>query len=134
MDSRKLVWKETGVMAAGQAICVAAMLGIFALLDRFGPTVLRGGVLGGLLATLNHFFLAVGVMAAADKAQGKNVKGGKSLVQFSFLFRTALLFVILFALLKSGLCDIFALLIPLLFTKPILLLTQFFRKDGEGKP
>ncbi len=134
MDSRKLVLKETAVMAVGQTLCVVPMLGIFALLGQFDSTVLRGGILGGLLATLNHFFLAVGVMMAADKAQGENVRGGKSLVQFSFLLRTVLLFVILFALLKSGLCNIFALLLPLLFTKPILLLDQFFRKDGAVKP
>lgn len=133
MDVRKLVLKQTAVMAVGQALCVAAMLGVFALLGHFDSTALWGGVLGGVLATLNHFFLAVGVMMAADRAQSENVKGGKSLVQFSFALRTVLLFIILFALLKSGLCNIFALLIPLLFTKPILLLDQFFRKDGEVK-
>lgn len=134
MDVRKLVLKETAVMAVGQALCVAVMLGVFALLGHFDSTALRGGILGGVLATLNHFFLAVGVMMATDRAQSENVKGGKSLVQFSFALRTVLLFVILFALLKSGLCNIFALLLPLLFTKPILLLDQFFQKDGEAKP
>lgn len=133
MEVRKLVFRETAVMALGQAVCVAAMLGIFALLGHFDGTVLRGGIFGGLLATLNHFFLAVGVMAATQKARNEDAKGGKGLVQASFLFRTAVLFVVLFALLKSGLCNIFALLLPLLFTKPILLLEQFFVKDGEVK-
>ena len=134
MDVRRLVLKETAAMAVGQTLCVAAMLGVFTLLGHFDPSVLWGGILGGLLAVLNHVFLAVGVMMAADKAQGEDVKGGKNLVQFSFALRTVLLFIILFALLKSGLCNIFALLLPLLFTKPILLLDQFFRKDGEAKP
>ena len=134
MDVRRLVLKETAAMAVGQTLCVAAMLGVFTLLGHFDPSVLWGGILGGLLAVLHHFFLAVGVMMAADKAQGEDVKGGKNLVQFSFALRTVLLFIILFALLKSGLCNIFALLLPLLFTKPILLLDQFFRKDGEAKP
>lgn len=134
MDVRRLVLKETAAMAVGQTLCVAAMLGVFTLLGHFDSSVLWGGILGGLLAVLNHFFLAVGVMMAADKAQGEDVKGGKNLVQFSFALRTVLLFIILFALLKSGLCNIFALLLPLLFTKPILLLDQFFRKDGEAKP
>ncbi len=133
MDSRKLVWKEAAVMAAGQALCVAVMVGVFALLGRFDSTVLLGGALGGVLATLNHFFLAVGVMMAADKARDQDVKRGKSLVQLSFGLRQALLFVILFALLKSGLCNGIALLLPLLFTRPILMLDQFFRKDGDVK-
>ncbi len=32
MDSRKFVLKETACVAIGQAVCVGAMLGIFALL------------------------------------------------------------------------------------------------------
>jgi len=128
-----LVLKEAAVMAVGQALCVAVMVGVFALLGRFDSTVVLGGVLGGVLATLNHFFLAVGLMIAADKAQDQDVKRGKSLAQFSFVLRLALLFVILFALLKSGLCNGIALLLPLLFTRPILMLDQFFRKDGDVK-
>lgn len=134
MDIRKLVWKETAAMALGQALCVAAMLGVFALLGRLDAAALRGGLLGGLLATLNHFFLAVGVMMATRQAAGENIKGGKTLVQLSFLIRTVILFVVLYALLKSGLCNLFALLLPLLFVKPILLLEQFFQKEGDAKP
>jgi len=134
MDSRKLVWREAAAMAVGQALCVAAMLGVFTLLGKFDTTVLLGGVIGGVLATLNHFFLAVGVMMATDKAQNQNAKGGKGLVQLSFLLRQVLLFVILFALLKSKVCNGIALLVPLLFTRPILMLEQFFRKDGDANP
>ena len=133
MDDRKLVLKEAGMMAVGQAVCVALMLGVFALLDRLDDTVLLGGLLGWFLAVLNHFFLAMGVMMAAQKARGENVKGGKNLVQASFFLRTAVLFVVMFALLKSGRCNVFALVLPLLFTRPILMVEQFFRKDGEGK-
>lgn len=133
MDDRRLVLKETGMMAVGQAVCVALMLGVFALLDRLDDTVLLGGLLGWFLAVLNHFFLAMGVMMAAQKARGENVKGGKNLVQASFFLRTAVLFVVMFALLKSGRCNVFALVLPLLFTRPILMVEQFFRKDGEGK-
>lgn len=134
MDTRKLVLRETAVMALGQAICVAAMLGIFALLGKLDPPALRGGILGGLLATVNHFFLAMGVTMAAEKASGgESAKAGKGLVQASFLIRTLLLFVVMFALLKSGLCSVFALVLPLLFVRPILIVEQFFQKDGEAK-
>ena len=120
-------------MALGQAVCVAAMLGIFALLGKLDPPALRGGILGGALATVNHFFLAMGVMMAAQKARGENVKGGKNLVQASFFLRTAVLFLVMFALLKSGLCNVFSLVLPLLFIRPILIVEQFFQKDGEAK-
>lgn len=133
LDVRKLVLKETGMMAVGQALCVALMLGIFALLGYLDNAALLGGVLGWLLAVLNHFFLAMGVMMAAQKARGENVKGGKNLVQASFFLRTAVLFLVMFALLKSGRCNVFSLVLPLLFTRPILMVEQFFRKDGDGK-
>lgn len=133
LDDRRLVLKETGMMALGQALCVALMLGVFALLNRLDDTVLLGGILGWFLAVLNHFFLAMGVMMAARKARGENVKGGKNLVQASFFLRTVVLFLVMFALLKSGRCNVFSLVLPLLFTRPILMVEQFFRKDGEGK-
>lgn len=47
MDVRKLVLKETAVMAVGQTLCVAAMLGVFALLGHLDTIALRGGILGG---------------------------------------------------------------------------------------
>lgn len=120
-------------MALGQVLCVALMLGVFALLGRLDDTVLLGGLLGWLFAVLNHFFLAMGAMMAARKALGENVKGGKNLIQFSFFLRLAVLFLVMFALLKSGRCNVFSLVLPLLFTRPILTVEQFFRKDGEGK-
>ena len=46
MDDRRLVLKETVTMALGQALCVALMLGVFALLGRLDDTVLLGGLLG----------------------------------------------------------------------------------------
>lgn len=121
-------------MALGQLLCVSAMLGVFALLGQLDAAALRGGVLGGILATLNHFFLAMGVMMATEKAQGADAKGSKGLIQMSFLLRTAILFVVMFALLKSGLCNVFSLVLPLLFIRPILIVEQFFQKDGEAKP
>ena len=43
MDSRKIVFHETGIVAAGMAICVGLMFGIYALLGRFDSRVLLGG-------------------------------------------------------------------------------------------
>ena len=132
MDSRKLVFKETAVVLIGQAICVAAMIGICVLLGIYSQAVLLGGIFGGILAVLNFFFMAISTMMAADKAEQQNVKGGQLTVQLSFLLRMGLLFVILFALIKSGLCDSLAAVLPLVFTRPILFVGEFFRKSGES--
>lgn len=133
MDSRKFIYRETGVMAIGQAICVAAMIGVFAQLGYFHRTVLLGGILGGIIATLNFFFMGVGATLAADKAENQNVKGGQATIQASYLLRMVVLFVVLFALVKSGLCNVIAVVLPLVFVRPILSVGEFFRKSGETK-
>ena len=130
MDSRKFVLKQTLMIALGQAVCVAAMVGVFALLGQFNSTVLLGGIVGGLLAVLNFFIMAIGAMMAADKAVEQDVKGGKATVKSSMLLRLALMAVVLIAFAKSGLCDVVAMVIPLAFTRPILTLTEFFGKAG----
>ena len=130
MDARKLVLRQTAVVLLGQVVGTAAMFGIFALLDKFDTSVLWGGVLGGAAAVLNFFFMAVCASLAADKAEAQDVKGGKALIQVSFLVRYALLFLVLFAGAKSGLCNPIALVVPLIFTRPSLTLSEFFRKSG----
>ncbi len=131
MDSRKIVWKETAIIAVGQILCVAVMIGLFAMLGYYDQTVLFGGIFGGVLAIANFFFMAVGTSLAADKAEAQNVKGGKAIIQMSFLIRQILLIVFLLAGVKSGKCNLIALLLPLVFTRPILTIGEFFRKSGD---
>lgn len=133
MESRKIVLRETGIVLIGQILCVAAMVGIFALLGYFDGTVLWGGILGGALAVLNFFFMAIGTCLAADKAEAQDVKGGKATIQISYLIRLVVLVAVLFAGAKSGLCNVISLVLPLAFTRPILMVGEFFRKTGETK-
>lgn len=128
MDSRKFVIKQTLLILAGQAVCVAVMIGIFALLGHFDSTVLLGGVFGGIIATLNFFFMAVAATIASDKAVQQNVKGGQATIQISYIARLAVMAIVLFALIKSGLCNVIAVVLPLAFTRPILTICEFFRK------
>ena len=131
MESRKIVFRETAAVLIGQAVCVAAMYGVFALLHRLDRTVLLGGLIGMLLAVGNFFFMAVGTSLAADKAEDQNVNGGKALISASYLIRLAVLFLVLFLCAKSGRCNVFALVLPLVFTRPILMVSEFFRKKGD---
>jgi hypothetical protein len=133
MDSRSYVLKETGIIALGQALCIAVMLGVFVLLGRFDSTVLLGGLFGGLLSVANFFILAVSVSIASDNAVAQDVNGGKAVVQRASTLRLLVTVVILFALGKSGLCNIICLVLPLAFTRPILTLREFFRKSGDSK-
>ena len=133
MDSRKFVLKETAIVALGQLICVGAMLGIFALLGKFDTPVWLGGIAGGVLATGNFFFMAISASVASDKAVAQDVKGGQMTMRLSYTVRLAVLFVILFALVKSGVCNVITAVLPLAFTRPILFVSEFFRKSGEVK-
>ncbi len=132
MDSRKYVLQETAIIAIGQIICTAAMIGIFALLGSYDRSVLLGGIVGAAAATANFFFMAIGASLAADKAEKQDVKGGQALIKGSYLLRMVLLFVILFAFVKSGLCNVIALVVPLVFVRPVLTVAEFFRKKGDG--
>ncbi len=131
MDSRKLVLTETGIVAAGQVVCTAAMMGVFALLHQFDTTVLLGGIVGALVAIGNFFAMAMGAMIAADKAAQEDVKGGKATVRASMVGRLAAMAVILIVFARSGYCNLIALLVPLVFTRPVLTVYEFFRKSGD---
>lgn len=132
MDSRKIVFQETAVVALGQIVCVGAMLGVYALLGKFSNAVLFGSLLGAAAAILNFLFMAIGTSLAADRAQAQNVKGGKLFLQISFLVRYAVLFIVLFAAAKSGYFDPFTLVLPLIFVRPTLYVGEFFRKKGDN--
>ena len=132
-ESRKIVLKETAIIAMGVAVGVALMWGVYALIGKFDLSVVFGGIVGALLAVGNFFFLAVAATMAADKAVDQDVEGGKKMMKNSYTLRLVVLAAILFVCGKSGVFDVVALALPLLFTRPILTLVQFFGKKGEVK-
>ncbi len=134
MNSRKLVLVETGIVAVGQVICTGLMIGAFALLHHFDRTVLLGGIIGALVSIGNFFVMAMSAMIAADKAINQDVKGGKATIKSSMAGRLLAMAVILIVFAKSGYCNVLAMVIPLVFTRPILTVSEFFRKSGEKNP
>ncbi len=133
METRKFILKETAMVLIGQVVCVAVMFGVYALLNKFGIKVLLGGIVGAVLATANFFFMAVGAVLAANKAEREDVKGGKSTIRTSYTVRLVVLALLLFACVKSGYFDLIALLLPLLFVRPTLTVCEIFRKAGDSK-
>lgn len=132
MDSKKIVFQETRIAAIGVSLCTLVMMAVFVLLGEFDSSVLIGGIVGAVLTTGNFFFMAVGTSLAADKAEQQDVKAGKMLIRNSYMLRLGVLFLLLFAFAKSGLCNPFALVLPLVFLRPTLTLAEFFRKKGNG--
>ena len=133
MDSRKIVWNETKIIAVGEVICVALILGVCWLLQWLSLPVFLGSVVGGVLAVGNFFFMAVGTLLAADKATGQDAAGGKKILQLSMALRYILLFVLLFAFAKSGFCNPVAMVLPVFLVRPIITFGEFFRKRGDER-
>lgn len=131
MEQRKIILKETGIVALGVGICVAVMMGVFALLGYFDWKVPVGGIIGGVLAVANFLFMAIGASLAGDKAQEQDVKGGQTLIRNSYMLRLAVLFIVLFACAKGGIANPIALVLPLIFVRPVLTAAEFFKKKGE---
>ena len=130
MDSRKFILRQTLIVSVGQAVGIGIMLAVFALLNRFDRSVWLGGIFGGIIAIANFFVLAVCADLASDRAEKGDVKSGQALVKLSYFGRLAVMAILLFALIKSGLCNVITTVVPLTFTRPALTLAEFF---GKGK-
>ena len=130
MDSRKIVFRETGIIVVGEVILSAVMVAVFAALGYFQMNVLWGALAGCLVTTVNYFFLALVVCLASDRAAAGEVTQAQKMIQMSAVTRLlatgALLAV---AILLGG--NVIATVIPLLFLRPIMLVAEFFKKkDG----
>lgn len=129
-ESRKYVLKETLAVLLGEAVCVALMFAVYALIGKFGLSVVLGGLVGVVLATGNFFFMALIATLAADRAEQQDVEGGQKLIKSSWPIRLAVMAVVLFVCAKSGYFDVVALVLPLVFVRPVLTVREFFKKKG----
>lgn len=131
MDSRKIVIKETGIVAAGELLLSAAMVGVFAALGYFEMRVLWGALAGTLVIVANYFFMAITVSVASERAAGGDAKAAQNMIQLSSAVRLLLVGGAVFLAIKLG-CNVLATLLPLAFIRPILMVTGFFRKKGDA--
>ena len=130
MDSKKIVFKETAIIAVGELICSGIMVGIFAALGQFRMNVLWGALAGSAVMIANYFFMAVTVSLAADRAEQGEVEQAKKMVQLSSVGRLIAMGLVMFLGIKLG-ANVIALVLPRAFARPILMLAEFFRKKGD---
>lgn len=130
MDLRKIVLKETAVVAVGELVCSAVMVGVFAAFGAFSAAVLLSALAGSIVITLNYFFMAVTVSLAADRAEAGDVEQAKKMVQLSSTVRLVCMGVILLSGIALG-ANVIALVLPLVFLRPILMLAEFFGKKVD---
>lgn len=129
MDHRRIVLKETFAVAVGELVCSAIMVGVFAALGYFQMKVLWSALAGSLVMTANYFFMAITINLAADRAEKGEVQQAKKMVQLSSTVRLVAMGVALVVGIKLG-ANVIALALPLAFLRPVLMVTEFFRKKG----
>ena len=127
-SEKRRMYRELARFALGQLICLGLMFGVYLLLDKLTDKVLLGGSIGFVLAVVNYLLMAVGVWAAADKAERGDAAGGKRTVTVSMLGRYLLMILVLVAGAKSGKCDVIAMLVPLVLSRPLIFVGEFFRR------
>lgn len=130
MKNKQFLFYTTGIVTIGQILCCAAMVGVFFLLGKYDTSVLLGSVLGGMISIANFFIMSLCASIAADKAAKQDVKGGQALITLSYTGRMAGLFLVLALCASSGMFNLIALAIPLIFTRPILTVAELFNKKG----
>ena len=131
MDSRKIVYKETAIVAVGELICTAVMIAVYAALGKLNATVLWSAAAGCGVMIANYFVMAITVSNATDKARAGNPMGAKKMVQLSGILRLFLMAGVLGLGILLG-AEVVALVVPLLFVRPTLFLAEFFRKKGDA--
>lgn len=132
MESRKYLFSQTLTVLAGEALLSAVMVVVFAVLGYFDQSVLLGAVAGTLIATINHAILVAGVLFASKKAEKQDVKGGQAAIQLSYMGRLLGLFLVLVLCAKTKIFNLIALVVPLLFTRPILTVSDHFIQKKGG--
>ena len=121
-------------LAVAVALCIAAMLAVYALAGRFTNTVLLGALIGFVLAMGNFISLCITVSNALDRTvKGDNPQKAQLQIQSSGVIRLVVLVIIYILLFRAKFCDPLATILPLLFAQVCLKLIEFFRKD-ESEP
>lgn len=142
MQKHRDIFEQTGRLAVAVALCIAAMLAVYALAGRFDNAVLIGALVGFVLAMGNFLSLSITVSNALDRAaSGGSPQRAQLEIQTSSVVRPVVLVIIYILLFRAKLCDPVAAILPLLFAQVCIKLIEFFRKeptkgkkDGDSTP
>lgn len=120
--------RELTVVAVGELLVFGLLCGAFAALGKLDAKVILGGAVGAVTAVLNYVLMAVGVWAAAARAEAGEPARAKRAVTLSMLARFGLMIAILVIGAKSGACNVIAMVIPLAAFRLLLFAAELFRK------
>lgn len=130
--SKHSILKETAMIALGMVICVAAMVGVYALIGKYDLSVLLGAVVGSVLALGYYLSMVICADIAAKKALEQDVKGGQALMQVSHIVRMIFLFGAWVFCALTKCFDLIALVLPMVFVRPIMGVADHISRKGGG--
>ena len=142
MQKHRDVLQQASRLAVAVALCIAAMLAVYALTGHFTNAVLLGALIGFVLAMGNFLSLSITVSNAMNRAaNGGSPQKAQLEIQTSSVVRPVVLVIIYILLFRAKLCDPVAAILPLLFAQVCIKLIEFFRKeptkdkkDGDSTP
>ena len=142
MQKHRDVLQQASRLAVAVALCIAAMLAVYALTGHFTNAVLLGALIGFVMAMGNFLSLSITVSNAMNRAANSPQKAQLE-IQTSSVVRPVILVIIYILLFRAELCDPLAAILPLLFAQFCIKLIDFFRpnpqaaqktKDGDSTP
>lgn len=132
MNNKNPIFQESLRVAVSTLIMLALMFGIFLISGHFSLKVVWSGFTGWFLTVANFFFMCVAIINHTDETE-TNVQKAAMAIRTSYILRSAVLLILLIVLLKSGHFHPVATLVPLLFTKPAVMLDNTLFKSRNGK-
>ena len=133
LQKHRDVLQQASRLAVAVALCIAAMLAVYALTGHFTNAVLLGALIGFVMAMGNFLSLSITVSNAMNRAaNGGSPQKAQLEIQTSSVVRPVILVIIYILLFRAGLCDPLAAILPLLFAQVCIKLIDFFRPDPQA--
>ena len=130
MQKHRDVLQQASRLAVAVALCIAAMLAVYALTGHFTNAVLLGALIGFVMAMGNFLSLSITVSNAMNRAASP--QKAQLEIQTSSVVRPVILVIIYILLFRAELCDPLAAILPLLFAQICIKLIDFFRPDPQA--
>lgn len=133
MQKHRDVLQQASRLAVAVALCIAAMLAVYALTGHFTNAVLLGALIGFVMAMGNFLSLSITVSNAMNRAaNGGSPQKAQLEIQTSSVVRPLILVIIYILLFRAEVCDPLAAILPLLFAQVCIKLIDFFRPDPQA--
>lgn len=126
----KALFRDLLPMLLGVPVLTLVMFAVYALIGKWRWQVLTGGLLG-CAVVLGYFLMLTFSLLRAEQAE--TVTKGRFTAQGGVILRMLVLLGVLVFALKSGWFEPLATLLPLIFLRPAIFLSELFRKKTVRK-